>query len=396
MKPKLFRISTVPLSLNILLKGQLHYLSNYFDVTGISGKGSDLDQVEKREGVRIHAISMQRPISVFKDLQALFRLYRYFRKERPQIIHSITPKAGLLSMAAGKMAGVPVRIHTFTGLVFPYRTGMMQRLLMNMDRLLCYCATHIYPEGEGVKKDLQQYGITNKPLRVLGNGNVNGVDVDYFSPLKIREEERLALREKLAIAPNDFVFLYVGRLVRDKGVNELVQAFKSLKSSDLDSVDKEYSSVKLLLVGPYEHDLDPLQSETLREIEQNPAIISVGYQEFVRPFFAISQCLVFPSYREGFPNVVLQAGAMELPSVVTDISGSNEIIQQGKNGLVIPVKEVNALQQAMEYCLQNPQIIQEMKAWARTWVVEHYDQEKLWTLIKNEYIKFLNTRGKTS
>lgn len=392
MKPKLFRISTIPLSLNVLLKGQLHYLNHYFDVTGISGKGTDLDQVEKREGIRVHPISMERHISIFKDLKALFLLYRYFRQERPQIIHSITPKAGLLSMAAGKLAGVPIRIHTFTGLVFPYRTGKMQRLLMNMDRLLCFCATHIYPEGEGVKKDLQQYKITGKPLRVLGNGNVNGVDVAYFHAHQIQQHERLALRKKLGISPDDFVFLYVGRLVKDKGVNELIQGFKRLKMSDIGRVVKHHGGVKLLLVGPYEHDLDPLLPETIREIEQNPDIISVGYQPVVRPYFSMSQCLVFPSYREGFPNVVLQAGAMELPSIVTNVSGSNEIIQHGKNGLVIPVKDVDALWNAMAYCLQNPQIMTEMKAYARSVVVEHFDQESLWTLIKNEYIKFLNTR----
>lgn len=386
MKPKLFRISTVPLSLNILLKGQLHYLSNYFDVTGISGKGSDLDQVEKREGVRIHAISMQRPISVFKDLQALFRLYRYFRKERPQIIHSITPKAGLLSMAAGKMAGVPVRIHTFTGLVFPYRTGMMQRLLMNMDRLLCYCATHIYPEGEGVKKDLQQYGITNKPLRVLGNGNVNGVDVDYFSPLQIREEERLALREKLAIAPEDFVFLFVGRLVGDKGINELINAFHSLKTAE--SNNKQHGTqrgYKLLLVGPLESHLDPLHPETLKKIEQHPHIIMTGFQQEVRPFLAISNCLVFPSYREGFPNVVLQAGAMELPSIVSDINGCNEIIVNGKNGLIIPSKNTKAVAEAMQKVMDDRELYRQLRENARPMIKSRYEQSVVWNALLEEY-----------
>lgn len=388
MKPKLFRISTVPLSLNILLKGQLHYLSNYFDVTGISGKGSDLDQVEKREGVRIHAISMQRPISVFKDLQALFRLYRYFRKERPQIIHSITPKAGLLSMAAGKMAGVPVRIHTFTGLVFPYRTGMMQRLLMNMDRLLCYCATHIYPEGEGVKKDLQQYGITNKPLRVLGNGNVNGVDVDYFSPLQIREEERLALREKLAIAPEDFVFLFVGRLVGDKGINELINAFHSLKTAE--SNNKQHGTqrgYKLLLVGPLESHLDPLHPETLKKIEQHPHIIMTGFQQEVRPFLAISNCLVFPSYREGFPNVVLQAGAMELPSIVSDINGCNEIIVNGKNGLIIPSKNTKAVAEAMQKVMDDRELYRQLRENARPMIKSRYEQSVVWNALLEEYAR---------
>ena len=180
MKPKIIRITTVALSLDYLLKGQLAFLNTGLEVVAVSGKDSHLKNVALREGVRVVNISMQRAISPFKDLISLWKLYRLFRKEKPQIVHSMTPKAGLLSMIAARFSGIPIRIHTFTGLIFPSKTGIMQKLLIGTDRLLCTCATHIYPEGEGVKKDLINYKITNKPLKVLANGNVNGIDTSFF------------------------------------------------------------------------------------------------------------------------------------------------------------------------------------------------------------------------
>ncbi|MEG2161658.1 MAG: glycosyltransferase family 4 protein, partial [Chryseobacterium sp.] len=328
-KIKNFRISTVPVSLNILLKGQLKFLSNHFAVTAISGAGKDLDEVVEREGVKTYAIEIQRNISPFKDIVSLIQLYFYFKKEKPLIVHSITPKAGLLSMIAAKFADVPIRMHTFTGLIFPSKSGLLQKILIKMDQLLCWSATNIYPEGNGVKNDLINYKITSKPLNILANGNVNGIDLEYFALNAISNEQQSQLKKELHIQEKDFIFIFVGRLVSDKGINELIQAFSKLK----------IQNSKLLLVGPLESDLDPLRYEILKEIETNPNIISVGFQKDVRPYFAISDCLVFPSYREGFPNVVMQAGAMGLPSIVSNINGCNEIIIEGENGTIIPVKD---------------------------------------------------------
>lgn len=378
---KLFRISTVPVSLNILLKGQLEYLNQFYDVTAISGAGKDLDEVHQRERVKIHPIEMQRQISPFKDLKSLIQLYNYFRKEKPQIIHSITPKAGLLSMLAGKMAGVPIRIHTFTGLVFPYKTGNMQKLLIAMDKLLCWAATDIIPEGNGVKQDLIEYGITQKPLKVLGNGNINGIDLDYFNPDLYSEKDSLSIREKLNIGQNDFVFLFVGRLVGDKGINELVKAFSELPRSSNQNIRRNI----LLLVGPYEDDLDPLLPGTIIEIENNPNIISVGFQKDVRPYFAISDVFVFPSYREGFPNVLLQAGAMGKFSIVTDINGSNEIIENQINGTIIPVRNEIALKLEMMNAIELLKKNQDLKNICRMRIKNMFEQSIIWEVLKNEY-----------
>lgn len=376
---KLFRISTVPMSLNILLKGQLKFLNKHFDVTAISGPGKDLGELKSREGVKVHSIEIQRKISPFKDIVSLIRLYQYFRKEKPDIIHSITPKAGLLSMIAGKWAGVPLRIHTFTGLIFPYKEGLLQKILIVMDKILCRCATNIYPEGEGVKDDLKKFKITEKPLTIIGNGNVNGINIDFFSQDSVSEQDRLLLRKQLNISDSDFVFVFVGRLVKDKGIQELVSAFHKLSVRE--------KNIKLLLVGPFEQELDPLDKDTLSEINNNSNIISVGYQKDVRPYFSISNALVFPSYREGFPNVVLQSLAMQLPVIVSDINGCNEIVENNLNGIIVPPKNSTAIYQAMSDYL-NPIFYNQIKSEARQSILK-YEQHTLWQSILKEYQSFM-------
>lgn len=376
---KLIRTSTIPVSLDILLKGQLVFLKQNYEVIAVSGEDKSLRNLENREKVRVFPIEMQRQIAPFKDIISLWKLYGFFKKEKPLIVHSITPKAGLLSMMAAKFAGVPIRMHTFTGLVFPTRTGFMQKLLIWMDKVLCFCATNIYPEGQGVKNDLINYKITNKNLKVIANGNVNGVDIDYFNPALFSNDEKQITKTKLAITQENFVFIFVGRLVGDKGINELMQAFKMISS--------EIANVKLVLVGPFETDLDPLEPETIKEIASNNNIISVGFQKDIRPYLSISNCLVFPSYREGFPNVVMQAGAMGLPSIVTNINGCNEIIVEGQNGTIIPVKDTDALYNAMKKMISDKNYCKQLQQNARPMIVSRYQQQLVWEAILAEYKK---------
>ncbi|MBS1737348.1 MAG: glycosyltransferase family 4 protein [Bacteroidetes bacterium] len=382
MKIKLIRTSTVPVSLNVLLKGQLKFLSQYFQVLGLSSSGKDLEEVALREGIKTIAVDMERGISPLKDFISLIKLYLVLKMEKPIIVHSITPKAGLLTMLAGKMAGVPIRMHTFTGLIFPTRTGFTQKLLIKMDQLLCWAATHIYPEGNGVKQDLLTYKITSKPLKVIANGNVNGIDLDYFNPSTISIEQKARLKSELGINDSDFVFVFVGRLVGDKGINELVEAFQNINSKNQKS--------KLILVGPLESELDPLQSQTLKVIETHSNIISAGFQKDVRPYFTISDALVFPSYREGFPNVVMQAGAMGLPCIVSNINGCNEIIIEGENGTIIPVKDSEAIVKAMQKLMENKEYYNQLKSNARMMIENRYEQSLVWKALLEEYQRVLS------
>lgn len=374
---KLLRITTIPSSLLILLKGQLAYLNQYYNVTGVSSAGDELKKVEGREKIKVEGINIERKISLIKDCRSLYNLYIFFKRKKPLIVHSITPKAGLLSMLAAYFAKVPIRIHIYTGLIFPYKTGFFQKILILMDKILCKCATNIYPEGEGVRQDLIKYKITSKPLNVLANGNVNGIDTSYFDSKLFSENEKQELRNKLNLQSNDFVFIFVGRLVSDKGVNELVDAFCQ--------VCDKYNNVKLLLVGSIESELDPLKKETINIINSNKKIISVGFQSDVRLYFAISNALAFPSYREGFPNVVMQAGAMELPSIVTDINGCNEIIIDGENGVIIPPKNIDALREKMELFLTDKTLVSKLKLKAREMITSRYEQQMVWDALLAEY-----------
>jgi glycosyltransferase involved in cell wall biosynthesis len=376
-RPKLLRISTVALSLNLLLKGQLAFLNKHFNLIAVSGNGKDLNEVERREQVTTISVEFQRNISPFKDFISLWQLYWLFNKEKPLIVHSITPKAGLISMTAAYFARVPIRMHTFTGLIFPTRTGLMKKILVVMDKLLCHFATNVYPEGQGVRNDLINFKITAKPLIILANGNVNGIDTSYFSSENFTEQQNQDLKYSLGIKPDDFVFIFVGRLVGDKGINELVGAFENF----------EFQNSKLLLVGPLEINLDPLHDKTLQEIKNNPNIISVGFQKDVRPYFAISNCLAFPSYREGFPNVVMQAGSMGLPSIVTNINGCNEIIMDGQNGIIIPVRDTESLSKAMSKIISNVNFYKQLQLLARSMIVLRYEQDLVWEAILAEYKK---------
>lgn len=374
---KLIRTSTVPMSLDKLLSGQLRFLNEYYNTLAVSSDINSLNKVAVKEGIDVAEVNMSRQISLIKDLKALWNLFRLFKKEKPLIVHSITPKAGLLSMLAAKFSGVPIRIHTFTGLVFPTKTGLFKRLLIAADWLLCRCATNVYPEGIGVMNDLISYKITSKPLKVLANGNINGIDTAYFNPNIYSEEQNTNLRNDLNIGEQDFVFIFVGRLVGDKGINELVAAFNSMCT--------EYSNTKLLFVGEQEQKLDPLSEKTIALIKTNKSIISVGYQDDVRPYFSISDILVFPSYREGFPNVVMQAGAMGLPSIVTDINGCNEIIIEGANGTIIPPKNIELLEKKMVQLMIDSEYAKRLAKNARQMIIDRYKREFVWKALLDEY-----------
>jgi glycosyltransferase involved in cell wall biosynthesis len=385
MKPKLIRISTVPESLETFCKGQLQWLSHDFEVVAVSSPLPQLEIVREREGVRTIGVRIERHISLWRDLVALFGLIQIFYKERPCIVHSMTPKAGLLSMVAAWICRVPFRMHTYTGLVFPTANGLTQKILILMDRILCWCANYINPEGQGVASDLRKYCITRKPLHIIGNGNVRGVDLKYWNPdlFDHQDGDGQVTRASLGIGPDDFVFVFVGRLVGDKGINELVSAFHEVQSPGM----------KLLLVGPYESNLDPLEEKTMSEIKNNQDIVTTGSQQDVRPYYAIADAFVFPSYREGFPNTVLEAGAMNLPAIVTDINGSNEIIRQDENGIIIPSKNISALSDAMKKLVSHPDLLTKLAGRARPMVASRFEQQYIWKELLNTYKLFLDSKS---
>ncbi|WKS94933.1 glycosyltransferase family 4 protein [Riemerella columbina] len=382
---KLIRITTVPTSLKILLRGQHMFMTkNRFEVVGVSSPGIDLEEVSNSENIRIYSIDMSRQITPFKDLKSLWKMWKLLNKEKPQIVHTHTPKAGLIGMLASFFAGVPIRLHTVAGLPLMESQGLKRKILDIVEKLTYACATKVYPNSRGLYNFIIEKGyiFDHNKIKVIANGSSNGINTDDFSVAQISENQREKLKSELGIKPDDFVYIFVGRLVGDKGINELVEAFKNL----------QLPNAKLLLVGPEERALDPLENKTIQEIEQNPHIITVGFQSDVRPYFAVADALVFPSYREGFPNVVMQAGAMELPSIVSDINGCNEIIVPQQNGIIVPPKDVQALQSAMKELLANNRLYQQLKSQSRPMIVQRYQQQVVWEALLKEYQDLLNEK----
>lgn len=371
-KLKIIRSATVPQSLDSFCNGVLKELSQEYEVVAVSSPGEALDKVSRREGVRTIAVPMERHISLKNDLRSLWQMWRVMRRERPDLVHSMTPKAGLICMMAAWLARVPRRVHMFTGLVWPTSTGLKRRILMATDWLTCACATHVIPEGEGVKNDLLSHHITRKPIKVLGYGNVKGIDMEHYNPALFSNVSH----------QEGFTFVFVGRIVRDKGINELVAAF--------DRLHGDYPDARLVIIGPREDDLDPVLPTTLERINSGNGIEAVGPQSDVRPFYASADALVFPSYREGFPNVVIEAGAMGLPSIVTDINGSREIIIDGQNGVIVPPRDEEALYQAMKRFVEQPDEIAAMAQNARGLIASRYEQSYVRQCLYDFYHEILN------
>ena len=389
MKKKLIRVTTADISLDGLLKGQLKFLNQYFEVIGVATDTGVLKEVSEREGIRVVDAPLERPISLVKDIKSLWFLYRLFRKEKPWCVHANTPKGSLLAMIAAWFACVPHRVYTVTGLRYQGAHGVFRIILKGMEICTCFFANKVIPEGNGVKQILQEDHITKKELTVILNGNINGVDIDYFSPDHFTAETRIkgkpytgnkeVIRQDLNLSKDDFVFIFIGRIVGDKGMNELSDSMKRFQ--------KEGKNVKLLLVGRFESELDPLKSGNEDFLRNNPDVRFVGYQTDVRPFFIAADVLVFPSYREGFPNVVLQAGAMGLPSIVTNINGCNEIIKEGLNGKIFPSKDADALFREMTWCVENKELIKVMASLSRKMIVDRFRQEEVWKATLKEYEK---------
>lgn len=363
-KIKIIRATTVPQSLNVFCKGMLRELSEKYEVIGLSSPGEALDEVATRENVRTIAVPMERHISLLKDLRSLVRIIRVFQNEKPDMIHSMTPKAGLLCMMAGWITNVPIRVHTFTGLVWPTSSGLKKRILMFTDKLTCACATHIIPEGEGVKNDLISGKITKKPLKVLGYGNVMGVDMERFS----RRPEVIEMANQLR-DENKFTFVFVGRLVKDKGINELCKAYERIHN--------QYPNTRCWLIGPYEDNLDPISAESRRLIEESEnGLEALGRKsgDELLAYYVAADCFVMPSYREGFPNTVMEAGALGLPSIVTDINGSREIIKEGINGMIVPPQNEDRLYQAMAVMITSNLDRKKMADNARKMISDRFEQ----------------------
>jgi glycosyltransferase involved in cell wall biosynthesis len=374
-KKKLFIVTTIPLSF-IFFKGQLHLLRDEFDVTLISSPEEQLFKTANFNKVNSYGVFMKREISILHDFLSLFKLMVCFNRNKPDIVHGNTPKGSFLSMIASWVCRVPTRVYYVHGLRYQGATGLKKKILIYMERISCKLATDIFAVSRGVKKVMYEDGITKKSINVIWNGSINGINSDFFNPNIV---EFINLKEQYSIKKNDFVFGFVGRIVADKGINELVWAFKNL--------NELYPNLKLLLIGDYEHSLDPLLTEIKVEIEQNKNIILVGFQKDIRPFYKLMNLFVFPSYREGFGVSLMEAAAMNIPSISSDIIGCNEIIEHNLNGFLIPSKNKEVLLEKMKFSIENKDKIKEMSTLTRDFILSKFEQKQLWMKTMEIYKK---------
>ncbi|MCM4157101.1 glycosyltransferase family 4 protein [Gramella sp. AN32] len=378
MRDKLVRITTIPLSLEKLLEGQLTYMNQYYEVIAVSAEPQRLKKYGKDNLVRTFWVNMTRAITPLEDVKSLMKLYNFLKLEKPLIVHTHTPKAGIVGMFASKLAGVPIRLHTVAGLPLLETSGFKRKILDFVEKKTYSLATKVFPNSFGLKQIILDLDYARESkLLVLGEGSSNGIDTDYFDPELYTETQNSALKAQLGIPEVDLVYIFVGRLVREKGINELVEAFESLQ--------KDIKNISLLLVGPFEQELDPINQDTMDSINNNLKIFTTGYQVDVRPYFAISDVLTFPSYREGFPNVVMQANAMSIPAIVSDINGCNEIVDNNVNGIIIPVKDAKHLKKAMHQLYLDRELRLKLSLRSRDLMKEHYERKVFWQILLKQY-----------
>jgi glycosyltransferase involved in cell wall biosynthesis len=377
-RKKLARIVTVPISFKHLIKGQARYFSEHgYEVSLISADGPELPAVIAHEKVPHYTIPFTRQITLIQDLKCCWQLYKTLKRIKPDVLHTQTPKAGLLGQLVGWWCGVPLRLHTVGGLPLMEAKGWKRKLLELVEKITYAGAHIIMPNSRSMADFMVKQGLVRQSkLRILGQGSSNGIDTDFFQPKSVALSVE-AIRQQHQIPVTATVFVFIGRLVRDKGIVELVTAFKNLAA--------RYNDIYLLLVGPLEQHLDPLPEEVLETIAAHERIVSAGYQEDVRPWLKMSDILCFPSYREGFPNVPMQAGAMGLGLIVSDINGCNEIVTDGDNGWIIAPKQTEALQQAMEFTLLNPKRVAAVRGRVRQSIVDRFGQQQIWAALADVY-----------
>jgi glycosyltransferase involved in cell wall biosynthesis len=365
IKEKLVICTTVPDTILYILKGQPKYLNQYFEVVIITCKSDKNKIIADYEGVRVYEVAFKRNINLFFDLTALFQMIFLLIQLKPRIIHSYTPKAGLITMLASWVNMVPIRIHTFTGLIFPNQNGIKKRILILIDRLTCLCSTKIIPEGKGVMKDLISYKITDKHLEIIGNGNISGVDTKYFSNTSVEydtSQKILGINNEFLI--NKFVYCFIGRLNKDKGISELYNAFVTLPENTC-----------LLIAGELDMEGNSISLDLYDKLKNHNRIFCLGFVKDVRYVLKLSNILVLPSYREGFPNVLLQALSMGVPVIATNVNGCNEIVLNNFNGWLVEPKNHLQLTKKMLFVITiSTSYFEIIRNNSRQSIIDRYEQ----------------------
>jgi glycosyltransferase involved in cell wall biosynthesis len=386
--PKLIRITTVPMALRYLLPGQMRFMKeNGFEVLMISADGKERQDVISNEGCEHIIVPMTRKITPIQDLKCLWQLIKIFKKEKPDIVHTHTPKAGLLGMLAAKICAVKVRIHTVAGLPLMVETGFKFQLLKAIEKITYWSANHVWPNSFSLLNFIKENKFTkDKKLNVINKGSSNGIDLKRFNTSFFDEKILNEIKIDINFNTDNLYLVCIGRLVKDKGIVELVEAFQYLK--------KSRTNLKLILVGIYEGHLDPLPENTISEINNDADIIHIAWSDHVEYYISLANLFLFPSHREGFPNVLLQSGALGIPIICSSIAGNIDIVQHEKTGLLFPVGDRIEMQKQINFALDNESKINEMANLLKQNINNSFAKEKIWDSILKEYKMMLQKNGR--
>lgn len=372
------------MALLYLLPGQMHFMAaNGFDVLMISADGKELAAVIEKEQCRHIIVPMTRKITPWQDLKCLFKLIKIFRKEKPDIVHTHTPKAGLLGMMAAKICGIKTRIHTVAGLPLMVEKGFKYRLLKSIEKLTYAAANRVWPNSNSLMQFIKDNKLckTSK-LQIIAKGSTNGININRFNNEILDKGIVTEIKGLINFSNEARYLLCIGRLVKDKGIAELVHVFSLLQKTNEDLI--------LILVGEYESGLDPLPKATLHEIEINPSILHINWTSHVEYYMQLADYFVFPSHREGFPNVLLQAGAMGLPVICSYITGNIDIITNDETGLIFEMGNEEQMLQLMQFALTHPQKMRIMAKRLQSDIKENYRQENIWQNMLEAYKSLVN------
>jgi glycosyltransferase involved in cell wall biosynthesis len=381
----LVHVTTVPETLNFF-RGQIGYLKKQgFEVHAVSSPGELLAEVAAREDISVHAVELPRRITPRQDLVALLKLYRLFTFLKPAIVHGHTPKGGLLAVIAARLARIPGVVYTIHGLPFTTAQGIKRKLLCWSETMACRLADRVFAVSQANKTDAVAQGFCPKEkIQILGSGSCNGVNAEQrFNPQKLAPGTREELRNYYRINPDSLVLGYVGRIVRDKGIAELEEAWQSLR--------RKFSSLYLLLVGP-EEPQDPVPAALISRLKADPRVIFCGWVGNPLPFYAAMDLLILPTYREGFPVVPLEAAAMKLPVVATHVDGCREAVSDGVTGLLVPPRDSQSLAAAIERLLLDPELRHRLGQAGRQRVLQDFRPEAIWQALYENYLELLNAR----
>jgi lipopolysaccharide/colanic/teichoic acid biosynthesis glycosyltransferase len=363
-------------------RGMLRYLEDSeFATTLVSSPGKMLTETTSSQGAASLAVPMQREISPLQDLVSLWKLYRIIRRVRPDVVDASTPKAGLLGSLAAMLARVPCRVYTMRGLRMETATGLKRLILWTTERVACSCAHRVVPVSESLRlRAIQLRLVPSEKARVAGNSS-RGVDTERFTP-KLRNTVLVAqLREQLGLGGKETVIGFVGRFVKDKGIHELVEAFKTLSAGR--------SDLRLLLVGDFENG-DPVNPDIRKYIDTTPTIIRAGFVSDTASYYALMDVIALPTYREGFPGVPLEAQSSEVPVVTTNATGAVDSVKHGITGFIVPVKDAGALSEAIESLLRNPTMRSDMARAGRKWMEQAFRPETTWQARADMYRELLD------